>query len=124
MNKRRVLVIEDNPDGRGSLRVILKTLGHEVEVAADGEEGVRKGLTQHPEVVLVDIGLPGLSGFEVARRLRAVLGRGVLLIAHTGYGQPEDVKRGEEAGFDAYLVKPADLQELSSLVDRGPDAGE
>ena len=120
MCNRSVLVVEDNPDGRKSLCTFLGLLGHRVDAAADGEEGVEKGLTQQPEVAVIDIGLPRMDGYEVAERLRAAMGRNILLIAHTGYGQPEDVRRGTEAGFDAYFVKPANLQELSSWVARGP----
>ncbi len=117
---RHVLVVEDNPDGRISLCTYLGLLGHRVDAAADGEEGVAKGLAGRPEVAVIDIGLPGMDGFQVAERLREGLGQAILLVAHTGYGQPEDKRRGMQAGFDAYLVKPADLAELSAWVARGP----
>lgn len=110
---RRVLLIEDNPDGRESLRMLLSFLGHQVEVAADGEEGVRKALTVLPEVALVDIGLPGMNGYEVARRIRAALGRSVVLIAYTAYDSDETEQRVADAGFDAHLIKPIELKELS-----------
>src|SRR5437660_768873 len=87
---RRVLVVEDNPDGRAILRMMLRMWGHLVEVAEDGAAGVRRALDWRPEVAVVDIGLPLLDGYEVARRVRAALGRGVFLIALTGYGAPED----------------------------------
>jgi two-component system, sensor histidine kinase len=108
----RVLVIEDHPDGRESLRRLLELLGHRVEVAADGQEGVQKGVTTEPEVAVVDIGLPRLDGYEVARRLRSALGRRIRLIAHTAYAGAADRARCQEAGFDAFLPKPLDLDEL------------
>jgi two-component system, sensor histidine kinase len=84
---RLILVIEDNEDGRESMRLLLSLLGHRVEVAADGEEGVRKALESRPDVAIVDINLPRLNGYEVARRLRQALGRSITLIAHTAKGK-------------------------------------
>jgi CheY-like chemotaxis protein len=110
---RRVLLIEDNPDGRESLRMLLSFLGHQVEAAADGEEGVGKAMTILPDVALVDIGLPGMNGYEVARRIRAALGRSVVLIAYTAYDSEETEQRVAEAGFDAHLIKPIELKELT-----------
>ena len=111
--RRHILLIEDNADGRESLRMLLAYLGHRVDVAADGVEGVQKALVGHPDVALVDIGLPRLNGYEVARRIRAALGENVVLVAYTAYDS-EDVKRRIiEAGFDAHLVKPIELSELS-----------
>jgi signal transduction histidine kinase/CheY-like chemotaxis protein len=114
----RLLVVEDNPDGRETLRTMLEMWGHRVEVAADGKQGVEVALALRPEVALVDIGLPLLDGYEVARRVRAALGREVYLIALTGYGQPHDHRRAFEAGFDAHLVKPADPEELRQLLQQ------
>jgi CheY-like chemotaxis protein len=94
------------------LCALVEILGHEVEGAADGVQGVEKALAWRPEVALIDIGLPRLDGYQVARELRAALGRDVFLIAHTAYDQPEDRRRAFAAGFDAYLVKPADPSEL------------
>jgi CheY-like chemotaxis protein len=105
----RVLVIEDNTDARESLHAVLASDGHEVHDAADGEAGIEMAERTRPDIVLVDIGLPRIDGYEVARRLRArqaSLGVRWRLIALTGYGQPEDVRRAEEAGFDTHLVKP------------------
>lgn len=110
---RHILLIEDNPDGRESLRMLLSYLGHRVDVAADGVEGVRKALTLHPDIVLVDIGLPLMDGYQVARRIRAALGRNVLLIAYTAYDSADTEQRVAEAGFDAHLVKPIELSELT-----------
>ena len=106
---QRVLIIEDNTDARETLREVLVMGGNEVHEAGDGEEGVALAQKVHPETVLVDIGLPGIDGYEVARRLRAseaALGVHWRLIALTGYGQQEDVKRARDAGFDMHLVKP------------------
>jgi len=114
---RDVLIVEDNPDGRESLRMLLELLGYRVEVAQDGYEGVEKALTHHPKVGLIDIGLPGLDGYEVARRLRSALGRSIVLIAHTAYTQPEDRARALEAGFDALLGKPAEPEGLADLLN-------
>src|SRR5437879_3305589 len=99
-NTRRVLLVEDNDDGRMTLRILLELNGFGVEEAADGLQGVAKGLAYRPEVAVVDIGLPGLNGYEVARRLRATLGRRIRLIALTAFDEPRDRERALEAGFD------------------------
>ena len=104
----RILVIEDNKDGRDSLRMLLSLLGHRVDVAADGLEGVRKALEIHPDVIIVDIGLPKLSGYQVARLLRTALGPSVTLIAHTAYDRDDRL----EVDFDTWLIKPVELSEL------------
>ena len=110
--RRHILLIEDNPDGRESLRLLLSFLGHQVDVAADGVEGVQKALACHPDVALVDIGLPLLDGYQVARRIRAALGHSVVLIAYTAYDGPDTEQRVAAAGFDAHLIKPIELSEL------------
>jgi signal transduction histidine kinase/CheY-like chemotaxis protein len=118
---RRILVIEDNVDNRETLQRVLRLLGHQVEVAEDGESGVAKALAHHPDVALVDIGLPGLDGYQVAQHLRSAAGgAGIMLIALTGYGQPEDRRRALACGFNAHLVKPVDLDKLALLLDGGP----
>ncbi len=109
----RVLVIEDNRDGRETLRTLLELLGHQVETAADGLEGLNRALAWRPDVAVVDIGLPRLDGYQVARQIRASLGRRIVLLAHTGYGRQEDRREALLAGFDAHLVKPMSLDELS-----------
>jgi signal transduction histidine kinase/ActR/RegA family two-component response regulator len=116
---RHVLVIEDNADAREMLRLALELDGHRVETAADGTAGVEAALRSTPDLVLVDIGLPGLDGYAVARRLRAALGHRVTLVALTGYGQTEDRRRTSEAGFDAHLVKPVDPDVLSRALATG-----
>jgi CheY-like chemotaxis protein len=113
---RRVLVVEDNPDCRETLCRLLTLSGFQVEQAGDGPEGLRKALAWRPEAAVVDIGLPLLDGYEVARRLRAGLGGPLLLIALTGYGQPEDRRRALAAGFDHHLTKPADPAVLLRLL--------
>jgi PAS domain S-box-containing protein len=114
---RQVVVIEDDEDGRDSLRLLLESLGHEVFVAADGPRGLALALEHHPDVVLVDLGLPGLDGYEVARRLRARReGARMRLVAVTGYGQAEDRRRSRDAGFDAHLLKPVSPAILARVI--------
>jgi CheY-like chemotaxis protein len=111
-----VLLIEDNPDGRATMQILLELWGHRVQVAADGVEGVQLALTWQPDVAVVDIGLPRLDGYQVAQRLRAVFQAHILLIALTGYGQPQDRQRAFAAGFDVHLTKPANLDQLFHLL--------
>lgn len=115
---RRILVVDDNQDGAESVALLLGLRGHEVRVAFDGAEGLRAFDAFAPQVVLLDIGMPGMTGYEVARRLRAApASRGVLLVAMTGSGQDEDRRRSREAGFDHHLVKPVDFDVLLGLLD-------
>ena len=115
--RTRILVIEDSKDAADSLSMLLSVLGHEVRVAYTGPAGVEAAVAWLPEVVLSDIGLPGLNGFEVARRLRRQPGmEGALLVALTGYGGDDDRQRGLEAGFDHYLTKPTDPDALQRLL--------
>jgi PAS domain S-box-containing protein len=113
---RRVLVVDDNADAAETLAEIARMLGHDVDVANDGASALDKARANPPDVVLCDIGLPGMSGYDVARALRASRGAGMQLIAVTGYAQPEDVRRAVEAGFDAHLAKPANLDVLMKLL--------
>jgi two-component system, sensor histidine kinase len=113
---RRILLVEDNPDSRDTLRTILRLWGHQVEVAEDGRTGVQMALAWKPDIGILDIGLPVLDGYQVAERLRAVLKDQIFLIALTGYSQPQDRQRAFTAGFDVHLTKPADLDELARLV--------
>jgi signal transduction histidine kinase len=114
---RRILIVEDSRDSRDMLRYLLERAGHEVHEAADGPSGVDAILKVRPDIALVDVGLPGLDGYEVARRVRAALaGRAVRLVALTGYGLPEDHRRSQEAGFDAHLVKPVDPARLAAVL--------
>jgi CheY-like chemotaxis protein len=115
---RRVLVIEDNPDAAESLRVLLRLWGHETRVALSGPAGLEAYRVFRPEVVICDLGLPGgMDGHAVARAIRREpSGASVRLIAATGYGQPEDLRRSREAGFDYHLIKPIDLDHLLPLI--------
>ncbi|MBY0521931.1 MAG: response regulator [Gemmataceae bacterium] len=116
-SNRRVLVVDDNEDSAETLAMVLKLSGHDVRMAHDGNSAIRLAQAFQPEVVLLDIGLPGMSGIEVARQLRQDPGlKHALIAAITGYGQDSDRQRSEEAGFDAHLVKPIDLDELRSLL--------
>jgi len=118
-----VVLIEDDVDTRETLRRVLELDGHEVQAAADGEEGVATALASRPEVIIVDIGLPRLDGYQVARRIRAALGGAPLLIAVTGYGRAEDRRLSREAGFDVHLVKPVAPEQLTAAL-HSRDAGE
>ena len=112
----RVLVIEDNKDAAESLHLLLDQLGCESAVAHDGATGIEAALASPPDVVFCDIGLPGLDGYAVARRLRAESwGPRVTLVAVTGYGREEDRRRAESAGFDLHFVKPADPSAIVRL---------
>ena len=117
---RRVLVVEDSPDAATSLRLLLELSGHQVRVAYTGPEGLAEAEAWRPEAVVCDIGLPGMDGYEVARRLRRTAGlEGVLLVALTGYGREEDRQRAFAAGFDHHLTKPADPDEVRRLLAAG-----
>lgn len=117
---RRILLVEDNEDGRESLRLLLSLLGHRVIVAADGMDGVRQALHTRPEVAIIDIGLPGMDGCQVARRVRKALGRQVALVAYSAYDGADIETEVREAGFDGQVVKPADLQAFSPWLAVSP----
>ena len=114
--RRRVLIIEDNDDARQMLRHLLHHAGHEVHESAEGADGLARALTLGPDAVIIDIGLPGLDGYSIARRLREAGPPGVLLVAMTGYGQDGDRLRSLEAGFDVHLTKPIDPLVLDALL--------
>jgi len=115
--KKRILVVDDNLDSAESLALLLGFHGHEVRTAEDGLEAIEAALSFQPEIVLLDIGLPRMDGYEVARRLRTEPGlAGATLIAMTGYGREEDVRQALESGFDRHLVKPLDFAELETLL--------
>jgi CheY-like chemotaxis protein len=117
MDPQHIVLVEDNSDIRDTLRDLLVMCGHRVEVAEDGESGLELILERRPQVALIDIGLPGLDGYNVARALRSRLKDGqTRLIALTGYGQPDDRRKALDAGFDAHLVKPVDLEHLSQVL--------
>lgn len=112
-------MVEDNDDARGAMVALLELDGHVVEEASDGAQALEVVRLKPPATALIDIGLPGIDGYEVAKRMRAQLGSRIFLVALTGYGQPEDRRRAEEAGFDAHLVKPVDPAELTRVLTRG-----
>jgi signal transduction histidine kinase/ActR/RegA family two-component response regulator len=114
---RRLLIVEDEADARESLRALLKLGGHTVSVAADGPAGLAEIAASEPEVALLDIGLPGMDGYELARRIRGLAPR-VALVAISGYGQSEDRERARAAGFDAHLTKPFSYEELARTLAR------
>jgi len=115
----RILVVDDNVDAANSLAMVLRLEGHEVRTARDGPTALAASHASAPDIVLLDIGLPGMDGYEVARRLRRYPdGRQMLMVAVTGYGRDEDRARSEEAGFDHHLVKPIDFDALRPLLNR------
>jgi CheY-like chemotaxis protein len=116
---RRILVVEDNPDVASTMRDFLQLSGHQVEIACTGNEGVRAAHVFHPDVVLCDLGLPGMDGFEVAAELRRdPETASAQIIAITGYGGDEDRRRSKEAGFDLHLTKPVDPAQLRQVLQR------
>lgn len=115
--RRRVLIVEDNDDAREMLKALLKFHGHEVIEAADGAEGLKKATELHPDVAFVDLGLPIMDGYELARQIRRQPHQPARLIAITGYGQPEEHQRSLQAGFDDHLVKPVDPAQIAQVLD-------
>lgn len=118
--RRRVLIVEDNDDAREMLRMVLELEGHEVFEAADGRAGVDAALRHRPEIALVDVGLPLLDGYEVARTIRTESDDGMVLVALTGYGSESDRRRAIHAGFDLHLRKPVDISALKNLLAETP----
>ena len=119
--RRRVLVVDDNRDLADSLAVVLRLWGHDVTVAYDGPEALESARERRPEVVFLDIGLPHLDGFEVAKRMRAdPVMRKARIVAITGYGRDEDHRRSREVGIDLHLTKPVDPIVLQPLLSEEP----
>lgn len=115
----KVLVVDDNADGAATLSMLLELSGYLVQTAADGLSALSVAEAFQPHAILLDIGLPVLDGYEVARRIRANHALdGVVLIALTGYGQDADRERSQQAGFDHYFVKPTDPRVLCDVLDR------
>jgi CheY-like chemotaxis protein len=114
--RRRVLVVDDNRDAAETLGQLVELLGHDVALAYDGPGALELARRIAPDLVLCDIGLPGMDGYEVARRLRQGGARDLALVAVSGYAQPEDVARALEAGFDAHVAKPPDPEKLAGLL--------
>ena len=114
---RRVLVVDDNVDAAESLAMLLAIGGHEVATARDGPTGLERVVAFRPDVMLLDLGMPGMDGYETARRVREMQeGRKLVLVALTGWGQEEDRRRTNEAGFDFHMVKPVDPAALRELL--------
>ena len=121
--RRRIVVVEDQVDARQMMRLALELAGHEVFEADDGPSGLASIDRIVPDVALIDLGLPGFDGCELARQVRATHGEAMMLIALTGYGQPEDRQRAEAAGFNVHVVKPVDPIRLTALTGAVPSAG-
>ena len=116
-------MVDDNRTNATSLGVLLRALGQDVEMAYDGPAALELVRRRRPDLVLLDIGLPGMDGYEVARRCRQDEAlRPIMLVAMTGYGKEEDRRRSQEAGFNAHLVKPVNLEDLQVLLNQ-PDPG-
>ena len=114
---RRILVVDDNEDSAESLTILLSLAGHKTHTAYDGLEAIEAAATFRPDVILLDIGLPRLNGYEVARKIREQpWGQAVVLVALTGWGQEEDRRRSREAGFNHHLTKPVDPLALTRLL--------
>jgi CheY-like chemotaxis protein len=113
-----VLVVDDNRDAGDSLAVLLRLRGHHCSVARDGGSAIERALADPPDVVLLDLGLPGADGFEVCRSLREQGLASTYVIAVTGYARPEDRQRTFDAGFDEHLVKPVDPEALLALLGK------
>jgi two-component system, sensor histidine kinase len=114
---RRVLVVDDNVDAAAMLAALIRQLGHEVEIVHDGSAALRAVEGYRPEVILLDIGMPGMNGFEVAQRLRELRRVPRLrIVAVTGWGKPEDRERSRAAGFDMHLMKPVELSEIQQAL--------
>ncbi len=119
---RRVLVVDDNADAADSLGQLIELLGHEARTAYDGEAGVAAAAAFRPDLILMDIGMPKLNGYDAARRIRAEgWGKDTVLVALTGWGQEGDRQRSADAGFDHHLVKPVESAALMKLLAGRPD---
>ncbi len=120
---QRILLVEDNADVADSFMMLLHSLGHEVQLAPNGTAALEAVRRHRPQVVFLDIGLPDMDGYEVARRLRAEHAQALRLVALTGYGQEQDRRRALEAGFDEHLLKPVDLNALDIVLKRDTKPG-
>ena len=124
MAAQRILIVEDNEDSALSLQMLLEALGYATTVVHDGEGAVKTACADYPDVILMDLGLPGMSGYEAARRIRADCAeKPILIIALTGWGQEDDRRQSAEAGMDHHLVKPLDLGKLRLLLEPAPPPG-
>jgi CheY-like chemotaxis protein/anti-sigma regulatory factor (Ser/Thr protein kinase) len=116
LDRLRIVIVEDQHDAREALEMLMELEGHEVYAAHDGVAGLELIIEKEPQIALLDIGLPQMNGYELAASVRHRMGGRIKLIAMSGYGQPEDVRRSEEAGFDRHLTKPVDPQRLASAL--------
>jgi CheY-like chemotaxis protein len=116
---RRIVLVEDNEDMRASFREVLEASGHHVKEARDGIEGLALILAEKPDVAIIDIGLRGINGYEVARQVRAALGKSVLLVAMTGYERESDRLQALSAGFDLHMTKPVDIELVERMLGPG-----
>jgi CheY-like chemotaxis protein len=114
--ERRVLIIDDNHDAGNALAMLIEDMGGDARVAYDGESALAMLQKHLPEVILLDIGMRELDGYETCRRIRRALGDGVLIVALTGFGQEQDKEEATRAGFDAHLTKPADEAALATIL--------
>jgi CheY-like chemotaxis protein len=118
ISTRRILVVDDNVDAADALTALLQLENHEVRTVYSGEEAIDILIHYRPDVILLDLGLPGISGIDVARSIRAAAAtRDITLIAITGWGQPQDRARTTDAGFDFHFTKPVDVLELNKAID-------
>jgi CheY-like chemotaxis protein len=123
MVRRRVLIVEDNADAADTLREVLLVWDHEVEIARDGVEGIEKAHTFRPDLVLCDLGLPRLDGYEVAKAIRASPDlAGTYLVAVTGYASSADQRRAADAGFNRHLAKPVPMDVIEEVLATAPRA--
>lgn len=114
--KRRILVVDDNVDAADALAELLRDYGHDVCAVHDGPSAMERASLHPPDIVLLDIGMPGLDGYEVARRMRSELGLKATLVAVTGYGEARHRRQSREAGFDEHVTKPVDVRKLETLL--------
>jgi CheY-like chemotaxis protein len=117
---RKIFIVDDNRDAADTLAMLLQIDGHCVEVAYSAEHALERFREFAPDIALLDIGLPGMNGYELARHIRELGIPGVRLVALSGYGQPEDRARAQRAGFDAHLVKPVELDRLKEVFSPEP----
>ena len=116
MRSRQVLIVEDNADHAQTLGMILELKGHKLRIVADGASAIEMARRMRPDVVLLDLGLPGVDGFEVARRLKREHGDALRIIAISAYGTDNDRRQSMEAGCEVHLMKPADPRFIESLL--------
>lgn len=116
MEARRILVIDDSADSLESLGMLLTMMGHEVRTSLSGQEALEIAPDFKPDLVMCDLGMPGMSGYDLAPRLRGELGVETRLVALTGYGSDEDKQRTRAAGFDGHMVKPVDIDALKIIL--------